>query len=894
MGEVYRAEDTKLGREVAIKVLPEAVAEDPERLARFEREAKVLASLNHPQIAAIYSLESATPSESAGAEAAPSYGQSEVHFLVMELVDGATLQELIEQGVPTEQALEIAGQVAEALEEAHDQGIVHRDLKPANIKLTTDGKVKVLDFGLAKALDPEGVTGTGEGRNQLTQALSMSPTLTAQMTQAGVILGTAAYMSPEQARGQEATQQADIWAFGVVVWEMLSGQQLFTGPTVSDVLAEVLKADPDLDLLPADTPHGARRVVARCLQRDPKRRLRHIGDAQIELTEALEGPNEAPMDEEATPEKPRWPGLLTALATGLVLGAAIYSVFSSSESDSPDSAVARSPRRSTIPTSDHPRHTTDVAISGDGKVIAYSHGLGTKSPITLQRLDSLEPEQLPGTEGSLYPFFSPDGEWVAFFDDDEIRKLPVDGGPSSVICNVRTGRGGAWSDDGWIYFTHGESRLARVPADGGQPQALSREIVFGPHALPGGRGILANMTLGESGSLRKDSASIVVVSDDGTHKRVLEGGFAPKYLPTGHLVFIRQGALFAAPFDLELLEVTGAEVQVLSQIWNDSMWARATYDIASDGTLVYVEGGDFANTVPAWLDLDGNSEPLAIPRNVYGTFELSPDRSRLAIQVMEAQDQIHIYDFARQAFSQLTFEGPSRNPIWSYDGSEIFYEATREDGRAVMRRGVDSTGRESPVLTPEQYESLGAVFVSPFSSSPDGRHLLVTTWGDLETGADIWLLDLAGGSEPVPLLKTTSNEIIPMFSPTGDHILYHSDKGGPYGLYVRPFPDVERSEWTITAQGGFDARWSPAGGEVFYRVGATKFMSVPYALEPDFTPGSERLVLEADSHDSPGFSFDLSADGSRILVNEPDISLFDERSIIMVTDWFTELRGVME
>jgi serine/threonine-protein kinase len=868
MGVVYQADDMKLGRVVAIKVLPEAVAADRERLARFEREAKVLASLNHPNIAAIYGLEEA----------------EDQRFLVMEMADGATLQELIEQGVPPEQALEIAGQVAEALEEAHDQGIVHRDLKPANIKVATNGKVKVLDFGLAKALDPQDSGTSGP-------SLSMSPTLTAQMTQAGVLLGTAAYMSPEQARGQEATKQADIWAFGVVLWEMLSGRQLFAAPTVSDTLAEVLKTDPDLGALPYETPANVHRVLRRCLERDPKKRLRDIGDARLELLEPDEPSRDLETEKLETTSRPRWIIGLAGLLAGLALGAALYSVFSVSAT--PAAREARSPRRSVLPFENQLRHPWEIAISPDGYSVAISYGYGAEAPIELRNLGSLEGIPIPGSEGALSPFFSPDGEWLAYFDDDELRKVPVSGGSSSVVCEARTARSATWSDDGWIYFTHGESRLARVPADGGESQDLTTESIFTPHALPEGRGVLVNISVGDTGSFRKDTAGIAVIGSDGTHKKLLDGGFAPKYLSTGHLVFIRQGALFAVPFDVERLEVTGSEVQVLPRIWNDSVWGVATFDIGADGTVVYVDGGNFAKTTPSWLDREGKTEPLNIPQNIHGTFQLSPDRSRLAIQIMEVEDQIHVYDFARRSLAQLTFDGPSRNPTWSHDGKEIFYAASREGRVTLARRSTDGIGEETLLLTADQLETMEVDYVAPHTVSPDGRHILLTSWGNLETRADIWLLDLTSEDDPQPLLKTEFNEIIPMFSPDGDYILYQSDKAGPYGLYVRPFPDVDQREWTISAQGGFDARWSPKGDEILYRVGAMRFMSVPYTMEPEFTPGAVSIVFDTDSHDSPGFSFDLSADGSRILVNRPEISLLDERPIILVTDWFTELEQLV-
>ena len=895
MGEVYRAEDTKLGREVAIKVLPEAVASDPERLARFEREAKVLASLNHANIAAIYSFERSTAGTESGrfkedteaaedplSPQAPTPSSPSVHFLVMELVEGEDLAERMARGaIPNGEALPIAQQIAAALETAHESGIIHRDLKPANVKVTPDGQVKVLDFGLAKALDPQDLKTPGP------QSLSMSPTLTAQMTQAGVLMGTAAYMSPEQARGQEASKQADIWAFGVVLWEMLSGSRLFAGPTVSDTLAEVLKTDPDLNALPPGIPPSVRRLLRRCLHRDPKQRLRDIGDARLELAEAIEGSAEPDATGLAPPSRPRWIVGLAGMLLGLAVGAVLFALFSQSE---PTVTVEnRPPRHSILAPAGELGTVTGFAISRDGSTVAVSSGRISNNPLVVRRLDSLELTPIPGTEGARLPFFSPDGEWVAFFDDDELRKIPVGGGTSTVLCEARTARGGTWSEDDWIYFTHGEVRLARVPSSGGSPEDLIEEAVFGPHALPGSRGVLAALNLVGVGPSRKDEATIALVTVDGQYQVLIEGGYAPKYAPSGHLVFIRQGTLFAAPFDLERIEVTGEPVRVGPDVLTDSAWAEARYDLAADGTLIYMSGNDYAETVPTWIDRDGTEEPLSIARNFHGTFQLSPDQSRLAIQLAEAQAQVHTYDFARDTLTRLTFEGPSWHPTWSHDGEEVIYAGYRDEGSTILRQRVDGIGEEEIVLTAEHRQLIDATTFDPYTVSPDGRHLLITTWGNLETGGDIWMLALDGKSDPQPLLRTPDNEIIPMFSPNGDYILYSSNKAGPYGIYVRPFPDVDRREWPISTDGGYDSRWSPAGGEIFYRVGPMKLMSVPYQLEPEFTPGLERQILETDFHDSPGFSFDLSQDGNRILVNKPAVSLLDDIPLVLVTDWFTEL-----
>jgi serine/threonine-protein kinase len=799
----------------------------------------------------------------------------------MELVLGEDLAARLKSGaIPVDEAIAIAKQIAEGLEEAHEKGIVHRDLKPANIKLTPDGKVKVLDFGLAKAL--EGDSATSAANSQL----SNSPTMSRHMTEAGMIMGTAAYMSPEQARGKPVDKRADIWAFGVVLWEVLAGRRLFAGETVTDVLAAVVRQEIDLDVLPPEVPARVRLLLQRCLDRELKSRLRDIGEARIALDRDEPGT--------ASPggpvrESPRRLWLAAAAGLfGLVGGGLLLATLSGLKA--PVTQKERFARRSILISAPigGPRHMFGMAISPDGSSVALGQEYAGTGPLELRRLDSFESAPIPGTEGGFFPFFSPDGKWLAFFDGGELRKVSVDGGPSSLICEARVTLSGTWSDDGWIYFTHGESRLARVRADGGEPENLKQENAFGPRALPGGRGVLVALAPGPVAG-RKDGSTISVLSKDGSVKKVVENGYAPRYAASGHLVFMRRGSLLAAPFDLERLEVTGPEKQVVDQVATDSVWATALYDVAGDGSLIYIRGGDYAATVPTWIDRKGGEKPLSMPRKVYGTFQLSPDRSRLAIQVAEEHAQIHVYEFARETLTRSTFEGESSYPAWSRDGREVFYQAIRDGRATIMRRPVDGSGAEAPLLSAEDLRTIGTGSPIPYDVSPDGRHLLVGTWGDFETGSDVWLIALDKSSLPRPLVRTPANEIIPSFSPDGNFMLYHSNKAGNYGIYVRPFPDVDRREWTIPARGGYDARWSRGRNEILYRVGARQLMSVPYELTPEFRPGAERLVVAMDAHDSGGYSFDVSADGSQILVNRPAMSWTDLRPVVLVSDWFVEL-----
>jgi serine/threonine-protein kinase len=534
--------------------------------------------------------------------------------------------------------------------------------------------VKVLDFGLAKAWESE----TGEGTD-----VSISPTLTARMTQAGIILGTAAYMSPEQARGQSADRRSDIWSFGVVLYEMLTGTSAFRGDSVSDTMASVLKLEPDFDRLPAETPRAVRRVLQRCLQKDPDRRLHHIADARIELEEvdlrAVGDSDIGPIEDAPAGSRRAGPlPLLAATVLGLVAGALLWAWLGSAGSST--QASTEPVRRSLIPMpAGIPLFwANSLALSADGSMLAISAGLDEPS-LYLRRLDSLEMERIPGTEGAVSAFFSPDGEELAFLERSQLKKVSLRGDAReiTVLCDAQAGFTGAWGSDGWIYFTFGESRLARIPEGGGQVEELGGAgDVFDVSPLPEGRGMLLTLHSTDRRSTRKDTSEIVVLLPDGrTVKPVLEGGHSARYLPTGHLVFIRSGGLFGVLFDLERLEATLPAVSVQPEVITDSVWGFSTFALSLDGTLAYLSGGDVARTVPTWVDLaTGEEEPLPIPARLYNTFDLSPDGTHLAIQDLSgAQDQIWVYDLRRDSFTRLTFEGASFYPAWSHDGREVFF-----------------------------------------------------------------------------------------------------------------------------------------------------------------------------------------------------------------------------
>ncbi|MCZ6649213.1 MAG: protein kinase, partial [Acidobacteria bacterium] len=628
MGVVWKALDTTLDREVAIKVLPDAFAQDPDRLARFEREAKLLAALNHPHIAAIHGLHEAG-------------GQ---RFLAMEMIEGEDLsQRLLAGPLPTDEALRFARQIAEGLEAAHESGIIHRDLKPANIKLTASGTVKILDFGLAKALEEN--IGPGNA--------TQSPTLTAAATRDGVIMGTAAYMSPEQARGQVVDRRADIWAFGVVLFEMLGGRRLFDAGTVSDTLASILMKDPDWDSLPETTPLSVRRLLRRCLQKDARERLRDMGDARILIGEILHGTGEdddlPATAEQLPPVQPAWrrglPWGLAAvfLVAALVAGARILST------GTPEAPITRFsqtfPAEHQLALFDQPA----VSISPDGRMLAFTVGTFGSSEIWLRDLESMEARRLNGTDGAKSPCFSPDGKWLAFFADGAVKKIAVAGGGAIALADATTNpRGLSWGDDDTILFAPATSTgLFRVAGSGGPveeiilPDVEREERTFRwPESLPGGRGVLFSVGTVSSPEHYDDSPIEVLDLASGVRKVVVPGSSMARYVSTGHVVYARAGSLFAVPFDLDRLEVTGPPVPVLDGVLTLRNSGAVQFDIADNGTLIYVPGDERQTQRKlVWVDREGNIEDIQAPPRAYIQPNLSPDGKKLAVVVLGDKTQ---------------------------------------------------------------------------------------------------------------------------------------------------------------------------------------------------------------------------------------------------------------
>ena len=760
MGEVYRAKDSKLGRDVAIKVLPEEFAKDEQRLGRFQREAKVLASLNHPNIASIYGLEHS----------------DSTHYLVLELVPGETLAERISRGpIPLEEALDIARKMAEALEEAHEQGIVHRDLKPANVKQTEDGKIKVLDYGLAKVFQEE----TAEADS------SMSPTLTRDATRVGVILGTAAYMSPEQAKGKKVDKRADVWAFGVVLYEMLTGKRAFASEDVSDTLAYVLTKEPDWDALPADLDPTLRMFLTRCLEKDPKRRLPDIGVVRLAMDGAFES---MAGTEEVVPLANAWRRSRTvagALALSVVTGVGVWRVM---RTDLPPRPVARfslpMPPGETL--TGRGRHV--VAVSSDGTRLVYS----ANEQLYLRAMDQTEATPVRGTEGEARsPFFSPDGEWVGFFAQRQLKKVAVSGGAPVTLCDAQPPLGARWGADDTIVFGQRGTGILQVSGDGGTPEVLiqleaTEEVGHGPQILPVEKAVL--FTLGDGTNW--DDAQIVVHSLETRERKVLiEGGRDARYVSTGHLVYVLDGTLLAVPFDVDKLEVTSGPIPMAEGVMTaDLSTGAAHFSVSDTGALVYVAGSSLVDRTLVWVDRDGREEALAAEPRAYRYPRISPDGGRLALDVRDQENDIWIWDFARETLTRLTF-APAEDfyPVWTPDGRKVAFASNRDGGFNLYWKAADGTGTVERLTESENLQ-----FPSAFT--PDGKQLVFSEFGRQDS--NLGRLSLEGSSEP--LLATEFNERNGEISPDGRWLAYESDASGQYEVYVRPFPNVEDGQWLIS------------------------------------------------------------------------------------------------
>lgn len=903
MGEVYRATDTVLDRQVAIKILPADLSADPERLARFRREAKILASLNHPNIGAIHGLETLE-------------GQTgSLLGLVLELVEGPTLAEKLRAGrLPVDEALTLARQIAEALDTAHQQGIVHRDLKPANIKVREDGTVKVLDFGLAKVADSGAVEDTATVRPP-----ADSPTITTPaMTAAGIILGTAAYMSPEQAKGKPADKRSDVWAFGCVLYEMLTGRRAFDGEDITDVMGAVVRLEPNWQAIPSDVPQPVRTLLHSCLMKDRRHRVADISTARFVLDNVASLATAAEMVPVVAPHArtPPWRRVITPPAAVIVAVAAVGALVwvATRPAEPRITRFAFSPTGAAALALDP--QSRDLTILPDGTRFVYK-GVGTEGAYQLfvRALDRLDPTPLVAGGNPRAPFSSPDSNWIGFVAQGtaapELKKVAITGGTSVTLCFLDGPSSGAtWGDDDNVIFatTNPLTGLQRVPAAGGTPVVLTtpdRARGEGDHLwpqyLPGSYAVLFTITSTTGGM----DASRVAVLDlrTGTHKVLLSGGSQAQYTPSGHLVYAAAGTLLAVAFDARRLEVLGAPRPVVSQVATLGSGA-AEFDIAQNGALVYVPTGSgiSPSRTLVWVDRQGREQPVkGAPARAYMHLRLSRDGSRLALQIGEVEkSDISVWDFARETLTPLTFSpGIDAGPVWMPDGRRIVFtsQATGTFASGFGRlfwRNADGTGIAERV---EQEEPVPPMMLAS-SVSPDGASILTSTIGGM---SDMMMLTLSDGGVR-PLVQTPSVERNGEVSPDGRWLAYESNTSGQFEIYVQAFPDANGGLWKVSNEGGTQAAWASGGQELFYLAPDGMLSSVRVERGTAWKAGTPRKLLNRQYFSfrrGPGiFSprmYDLSADGQRFLMIKeagPDL-LVAAASIVVVQNWIEELKQLV-
>jgi Tol biopolymer transport system component len=861
MGEVYRARDTKLGREVAIKVLPREMSGDLERVARFDREARLLASLQHGHIASIYGFEH----------------ENEVQFLAMELVEGQTLEDRLHEGALShDETLRIARQMAAGLEAAHEKGIIHRDLKPANVMLTRDGDVKILDFGLARAW-------FGESADE--EDLSNSPTITAAMTQAGTILGTAAYMSPEQARGKNVDRRADIWAFGAILWEMVTGNRLFEGETISDTLAAVIRAEPEWELLPTEKQPRLCHLIERCLVRDPRQRLRDIGEVRI----ALSSPDgERPIEEQPAAEiaagvRPgREPVAWTLAGISMVAALTLgwIALFTGAPESGPEIRASINP-----PEGHHfegfAANSGSLTLSPDGKMLTFTASSGVGTPkLYLRSLDSEMAVPIPGSDGATFPFWSPDSAELAFFVGGKLKKQSISGGAPLTICDAPDGRGGTWNEDDVILFapsTH--AGLHRVSAGGGtavlvtepDPNRMGETTHRSPYFLPDGQRYL--YFRGSHSAAAGDPVNSIWAGrlDSDETKEIMKASTNAQYARE-HMFWVNDGFLMASPFDPEKLELLGDGFPVGEGVSEQLTYWRGSFAVSERGVIA-MQHGFASRKYLTWFDRSGEELDRFDRLGRYDFIRLSPDNQRLAAEIKDETNgagDIWVFDVARDVGNRLTFSHTNEtNPIWSPDGARIAFLSNRDGPGNIYVRSADGTGDAGLLFGSDTNDE-------PWDWSPDGQHLI---FNHSEKKVDLWVYSFESG-EGGPFIATEHDEGWARLSPDGQWLGYISNASGRYELYLTRFPSGD-GKWQISTKGAdWLLGWNDENNEMYYLDLAGAVWAVKIDLENRVAVNTPRQLFSTRS----GNTWASASDGARFIIGVPEV-MTAGYSITLVVDW---------
>lgn len=855
MGEVYRAKDSKLGRDVAIKILSDEFAGDAERLARFEREARLLAQLNHENIATLHGLE-----EHEGQQC-----------LVMELIDGGTLAEKIAEGpIPVDEAVRIFVQIAEGLEAAHEKGIIHRDLKPANIKLTPGGKIKVLDFGLAKA---------SSAVEDVSAETSQSPTLT-KGTALGVIMGTAPYMSPEQARGKTVDQRTDIWAYGCCLYEALAGKRAFAAETVTDTLAKIIEREPDWDALPDTVPRATRSLLDRCLRKRKEERLGSAGDIALRLQDTdTDAAFESPSSTEPRQRRSRGASLTPAAiaaAAGLLAGYLL-------SQNTPGNAPVAEPSHWAVPLPpDATLHENGISLSPDGKLLVAALEIEGRLKLYGKNVDSAVLEPIPGTEGGYAPFFSPDGEWIGFFGREQVHKIRVSGGNAIALCDYSRDRQRAtWGPDGMIVYTgrYGAG-LASCPSDGGEPQVHTQNRQFGesahrsPTFLPDGSILFA-----ATGGIPEPRLAVLRANSDDVSPIPIDG-HSPSYVTSGYLVYQNGERLLAATFDATKPARVGRETILADGLYSAGL-TFPSYALSKEGTLAFIPGNEVFDQL-IWVDREGRAiREIGEPgRHMYPRLSPQGDRALVSLQARSGDPRdIWLYDIERGSRAPLTFDKNAYTAEWSRDGQRVAFMSYDGPAGETLFYSVFVDQEVEPELL------LRAAPGDPVSWSPDGRTLLYNQM--LPEGSDVWEFDIDGARDPRPLLGESYDEHTATFSPDGQWIAYTSGESGRTEVYVQPYPGPGR-KYSVSTSGGNEPVWSRDGRELFFRD-VSAMMVVDVSFEPEFQASAPRELFRGSFRPAPAVNpnYDVSADGEHFLMVRPTADT--PREIHVIVNWAQQL-----